>query len=49
MSPEIELGTLRTKGRALTLIYLMHDHRILRDIFFVPRRLRAKILLNFWL
>ena len=36
MSPEIELGTLRTKGRALTLIYLMHDHRILRDIFFVP-------------
>ena len=49
MSPEIELGTSRTQGRALTLIYLMHDHGILRDISFGSRQLRAKILLKFWL
>ena len=32
----------------VTLIYLMHDHGILRDIFFGSRQLRAKILSNSW-
>ena len=32
----------------VTLIYLMHDRRILRDIFFVSWQLRAKILSNSW-
>ena len=27
---------------------IMHDHRILRDIFFGSRLLRAKILFNSW-
>ena len=32
-----------------SLIYLMHDHRILHDIFFGSRQLRAKVLSNSWL
>ena len=32
----------------VTLIYLMNDHGILRDIFFESRQLRAKILSNPW-
>ena len=30
----------------VNLIYLMHDHGILRDIFFGSQQLRAKILSN---
>ena len=32
------------KSFNITLVYLMHDHGILRDIFFGSQQLKAKIL-----